>query len=82
MHIFVLFHFNHESEPIAVTGVEGDVTDILLPSVGDLVRHRDSKNNAFTGRVTERIFEYTIRRGMAVEGAVAVTLCLDRSVVH
>lgn len=82
MHIFVLFHFNHELSPVAVTGVEGDVTDILLPCVGDIVKHRDSEGRPFEGKVTERIFQYDVKQGMAVSGAVAITICLDRSVVH
>ncbi len=82
MHIFVLFKFNHEIGPVAVTGVEGDVTDMLLPCVGDLVKHRDSEDKPFEGKVTDRIFEYDINQGMAVSGAVVITLCMDRTAVH
>lgn len=82
MHISVSYRFNHEETPAAVTGVEGDVTDLLLPSVGDLVRHRDERGDLFEGKVTDRIFEYDIRHGVAVDGAISVTLCLDRTVVH
>ena len=34
MHIAILFQFNHEVQPAAETGVEGDVTNVLLPFVG------------------------------------------------
>ena len=82
MHIIVLFQFNHEDKPAAVTGIEGDVTDILLPIVGDLVRHNDSAGVPFEGKVTDRIFSYELPAGNAVDGAISVTLCLDRSLVH
>ena len=78
MQIFVFFHFNNERSPAAITGIEGDVVDILLPNVGDIVDHRYINDVPFRGRVTERQFLYNIDRGVAVEGAVAVTLCLDR----
>ena len=82
MHIFVLFHFNHEPGPLAVTGVEGDVADLLLPAVGDIVRHRDLEGKPFEGKVTDRIFEYDVKHGVAITGAIAVTLCLDRTRIH
>ena len=41
MLMIISFRFNHEDELTAETGVEGDVTDILLPAVGDVVDHRD-----------------------------------------
>lgn len=82
MRIFILFHFNNEPAPVAVTGIEGDVTSILLPSVGDLVRHSDVEGRPFEGKVTERQFVYDIPHGMAVDGVVAVTLCLDKTIVH
>ena len=80
--IFVLFHSNGETEPVTVTGIEGDVTDIILPSVGDIVRHRNSRGEPFQGKVTERQLVYNIKNGVAVDGVVSVTLCLDRTVVH
>lgn len=58
------------------------MTDMILPSVGDLVKHRDSEGTPFLGKVTERIFQYDIKQRMALSVAVAVTLCLDRTVVH
>ncbi len=82
MRIFVLFKFNHEKAPVATTGVEGDVTDILLPCVGDFVKHRDSQGSPFEGKVTNRIFEYDLMQGLSVDGAIAVTLCLDRIAVQ
>ena len=82
MQIIVSFHFNHEQSPIAVTGIEGDVTDILLPHLGDLVQHRDAGGASFEGKVTNRIFKYDIPPGVAVSGAVVVTLCLDRTIVQ
>ena len=33
MHISVSYRFNHEETPAAVTGVEGDVTDLLRKRV-------------------------------------------------
>jgi hypothetical protein len=81
MRIVVLFQFNHESVPAAVTGIEGDVADILLPAVGDLVRHTDS-GSPFQGRVTARMFEYDLPVGEDLDGKVSVTLCLDRPVLQ
>lgn len=81
MHIVVLFQFNHESEPSAATGIEGDVTDIILPAVGDVVEHSDS-GHPFTGKVTERKFKYAMPTGEDVGGSVIVTLCLDRTTVQ
>ena len=78
MHITVLFQFNHESDPAAETGIRGDVTDILLPFVGDLVRHADS-GHPFQGKVTDRIFKYDVPVGQDIEGSITVTLCLDRT---
>ena len=82
MHIIVLFKFNHQEAPVAVTGVEGEVADLLLPSVGDLVLHSDSVGEPFQGKVTDRIFKYDIPVGHAVSGTIEVTLCLDRTTVH
>ena len=82
MHIFVLFKFNHEAGPIAVTGVHGDIADVLLPIVGDLVQHKDVNGLPFEGRVTHRIFHHDVEHGVGVEGAVSVTLCLERTVIH
>ena len=82
LRIFVLFKFNHENAPAAVTGVDGDIIDVLLPSVGDVVRHRDTQGSSFQGKVTNRICEYDLQQGLAVDGTIAVTLCLDRIAVQ
>ena len=82
LHIFVLFQFNHEDSPAAVTGIEGDVADILLPCVGDIVQHSDSTGMPFEGKVTHRIFRYDLAAGSALSGAIAVTLWLERTVVQ
>jgi hypothetical protein len=74
----VLFHFHDENEPAATTGVEGNVTDILLPSVGDVVRHRDSDGKFVLGRVTERVYMYDLPDGDNVQGSVIVTLTLRK----
>ena len=82
MHIYVLFRFNNEPGPIAVTGVEGDVTDMILPCVGDIVEHSDSFGEPFRGKVTDRVYRYELAAGRAINGAVSVTLCLDRTTVQ
>lgn len=81
MRIYVEFHFNHEEKPAAVTGVEGEVTDIILPDVGDLIRHSDS-GHPFVGKVTERTFSYNLSEGVGINGSVTVTLSLDRVEVN
>ena len=82
MQILVSFHFNHEESPVAVTGIEGDVIDILLPSVGDRVSHNDSAGTPFSGKVTERIFKYELPNGLQIAGRISVTLCLDRTAIQ
>lgn len=81
MRIVLLFQFNHENSPAAATGIEGEVTDILLPAVGDFVRHSDS-GHPFQGLVTERQFTYDMPTGDDIEGTVSVTLCLDRTTLQ
>ena len=81
MLIIVSFMFNHEEEPTAVTGIEGDVHDILLPCVGDIVEHKDAQGEPFRGKVTERIFAYAIPTGLGVNGSVTVIVCMDRTAV-
>ncbi len=78
MQIFLLFTFNGESQPTAVTAVTGDVTNLLLPAVGDSVEYVDSHGAPFKGRVTERQYLYSILQSDASDSSVAVTLCLDR----
>lgn len=83
MRIVLLFQFNGEREPSAVTGVEGEVTDLLLPSVGDVIEHRDAAGLAFRGRITDRIFKYEMPNAeFVLGGAISITLCMDRTTVH
>jgi hypothetical protein len=82
MNICVLFHFHDQEEPSVSTGVEGNVTDLLLPSVGDIVRHRDTAGNMVLGRVSERTFRYDVCDGFDVNGSVVVTLTLNKLQVH
>lgn len=83
MHIVVSFQFHGDKGPSAQTGVEGDVTDLVLPSVGDVVEHRDAAGAPFRGRVTERLFKYDLPNGTAVmRGMVSITLCMERTLVH
>ena len=82
MRISVEFHFNDESEASAVTGVDGNVTDLLLPAVGDVVSHRSADGKLWLGRVTQRMFTYAMPEGPAVDGEVTVTLSLHRQPVH
>jgi len=82
MRIQVYFQFITESQPSAFTGIEDGVTDLLLPSKGDLVTHRDVTGRAFTGVVSERKFSYDIPEGADVNGSVTVTLFLDRPRAH
>ena len=65
-----------------MTGVEGDVTDFILPSVGDMVSHQDVNGKPCIGRVTERMFSYAIPNGIEVDGTVTVYLHLDRTQVN
>lgn len=80
--IQVYFQFITESRPSACTGIEDGVTDLLLPSKGDLVAHTDVGGKQFSGRVTERMFTYEMPAGIDVDGTVTVTLFLDRSQQH
>jgi hypothetical protein len=82
MRLLLLFRFNYEGAPSAVTGVEGDIADILLPGVGDVVQHKDVNGVPFEGKVTERIFKYELEHGMGVGGTISVTLWLSRTTVH
>ena len=82
LRILVRFQMNNEAEVCAVIGVEGEVTDFILPSVGDIVSHRDVDGKPCVGRVTERMFTYAMPNGIEVDGTVIVTLLLDRSQVH
>jgi hypothetical protein len=76
--ILVFFHFSHDLEASATTGVEGAVTDFILPIVGDVVRHNDHSGQDFVGVVTQRIYDYRISHGDDVDGEVRITLMLDK----
>ncbi len=83
VHIVISFHFNEAPQPSAVTGVEGNITDLILPAVGDVVEHRNASGVPFRGRVTDRIFRYNLPRGDAIlQGDISVQLCLDRTTIH
>lgn len=82
MHIVIFFQFNNEALPIATTGVAGEVCDLLLPSVGDLVQHSDAGGKPFQGKVTDRIFTYNLPAGDAIDGMVSVTLRLDPTTIQ
>ena len=78
MRITLFFQFNDQDKPAAITGVDGAVTDLILPCVGDLVRHRDAKGIAFTGNVTQRVYSYDLVDGPNVDGSVEVVICMER----
>ena len=81
MRIAILFHFFNEPEPAAVTIAEGDITDMLLPLLGDTVCHRDPDGMRFRGAVVGRHFDYSLAsdpEGGAVDGTITVTLSLTR----
>ena len=82
MRIFAKFYFKDDTEAVATTGVAGDVTDFILPSVGDLVWHHDSTGIPIMGKVTERVYIYRLAEGVDVDGSVQVTLMLDRVPIH
>ncbi len=82
MLICVLFHFSDEQAASAATGVEGEVTDMILPCVGDLVRHADSGGTPVLGRVTERVYVYDLPNGINVDGSVTVTIMLQKMSVQ
>lgn len=82
MRIVVHFQLYDQNTPAAVTGVSGPITDFLLPSVGDMVRHCDDHGAVFTGRITDRLYSYDITGGVNVNGAVTVTLSMDRIMAH
>lgn len=78
MRISILFQFYDESRPAAVTEVEGAISDILLPEVGDTVCHRDLDGRRFRAHVLGRHFDYSIDEGEDVDGAISVLLSLKR----
>jgi hypothetical protein len=76
--IYARFQFSDEPEAAATTGVAGQVSDFILPCVGDFVSHQDIKGEKFLGKVLERHYRYTMSDGSDVDGSVAVTLILER----
>ena len=83
MLISISFQFHGDPAPAAITGVEGDVSDILLPAVGDLVKHVSKAGVPFTGRVTDRVFQYDLPNSQSAgDGSILITLHLDRNVIH
>jgi hypothetical protein len=82
MRIQVFFQFIRESSPSACTGIDDGATDLLLPSKGDLVTHRDVTGKSFSGIVAERKFSYDIPDGLDVGGTITVTLFLNRLRSH
>ncbi len=83
MLISISFQFNGDHAPAAVTGVEGDIADILLPSVGDLVEHVNAAGVPFSGRVSDRVFRYELTNSQdAGDGSIRITLHMDRTIVH
>ncbi len=83
MLISISFRFTGDPSPSAVTGVEGDIADVLLPCVGDLVEHVTPEGIPFSGRVAERVFRYEMPNSSFVsDGSISVTLLLDRNVIH
>ena len=81
MRISIFFQFNGETAPSAITGVEGDIADVLLPAVGDLVEHVTAEGVPFTGRVSDRVFKYELPNGQSVDGgSILITLHMNRTV--
>ena len=77
MRITLQFVLNGRSAPSAVTGVEGEVTDLILPNPGDFVEHRDFSGAPIMARVTQRSFRYHLSDGEDAMGEVAVVIWLD-----
>lgn len=78
MRIAVHFQFNDQDEAAVITGVSGDVSDIILPCVDDLVHHRDQDGVVFVGRVTSRLYSYDVPDGNQVSGVVTAIISMDR----
>jgi hypothetical protein len=79
MRIAILFHFFNQSEPSAITVVEGAITDVLVPLLGDTVCHRDAQGARFRGAVVGRHFDYSLANdaeGGEIDGTITVTLSL------
>ena len=81
MRIAILFHFFDSPQPSAVTAVEGDITDMMVPVLGDTICHRDAEGQRFRGVVVGRHFDYSLAsdpEGGQVDGSITVTLTLSR----
>jgi hypothetical protein len=81
MRIAILFHFFNENEPAAITVAEGNITDILVPLLGDTVCHRNAEGERFRGAVVGRHFDYSLASdasGGEIDGTITVTLSLSR----
>jgi hypothetical protein len=81
MRIAILFHFFNEQEPSAITVAEGEITDMLVPLLGDTVCHRDARGDRFRGAVVGRHFDYSLANdleGGEIDGTITVTLSLSR----
>ncbi len=80
MRIAILLHFFDSSQPSAVTAVDGDITDVMLPLLGDTICHRDAEGHRFRGAVIGRHFDYSLAsdpEGGQVDGTITVTLTLS-----
>lgn len=82
MQIFLCFRMEDDREPTTITGVEGAVTDLIVPCVGDFVQHCDKAGRPFVARVIGRFYSYSIPSGEDVDGSVTVTLDLEKMTVH
>lgn len=82
MRIAILFHVSNEEMPAAVTEVEGEITDVMIPASGDTVSHRDLDGVKFRARVIGRHFDYSLSTGEDVTGTVTVVLTLERLKIH
>ena len=78
MHIAVVFQFEGDANPSAVTEVEGQITDMLLPTPGDTVSHINLEGKRFEGEVLRRHFDFSLEDGLDISGVVTVTLTLKR----
>lgn len=80
--ISIRFQVNNEPNACAVTGVEGDVTDLILPAVGDIVSHCDQEGMPMIDMVTHRLFTYAMPNGVGIGGDVMIMLSIERSSVQ
>ncbi len=78
MRIAVVFQFHTEREAAAVTEIEGDVSDVVLPQVGDTVTHRDLEGHSFRAQILGRHFHYELNDGENVQGSITIVLSMKR----